>query len=317
MHYPEKTNPVLTIARTDYNPVLVEINRDAIALLPPSGDLKAMGPTLPQDSICLGLEGIPYFIAMNSLNFQFWDVTEKDEFVRYRHEGEEGALAMRTVFQTCWELAAMRAHEAGRADSDVPFFTRELIDLFGREGLSGRFGEIPAIGKRARILMEVLGDGKLLLNVANTLHEALVTRQQLTWVHAKLLAHSFPVAYGDDYLKKAQLTLMFIAGQWNAYNPGRPCKLDVTAAADYQLPKILRAMGILRYSDWLAASVDQTQLIEAESIAERAIRAGTVLACEELAEHLNCSLPEVDFWLWVNRNQARDAKFHLTRTTAY
>jgi hypothetical protein len=316
MHYPEKSNPVLTIARTDYNPAIVEIDHSAIAQLPPAGELKGMGVTLPQGSICLGLEGIPFFIALNALNFQFWDKT-LEEFVRYRHAGQEGAIAMRAAFQMCWEMAAMRADTAGRELDDVPFITRELIDLFGREGLSGRFGNIPEIGKRTRILMEVLGDGTHLLNVASTLHEALVTRQQLTWVHAKLLAQSFPVAYGDDYLKKAQLACMFISGQWNAFNPGRPCKLDVTAAADYQLPKILRAMGILKYSPWLESTVDEQRPVEENSVAERAIRAATVLACEELAAHLQCSLPEIDFWLWVNRNQAREAKFHLTRTTAY
>ena len=313
----EKTNPVLRVALKDYNEQIVAIDHAAIALLPPVGELQARGATLAPDSICLGMEGIPFFIVMNSLNFQFWEITELSEFVRYQHEGQAGALAMYSAFRQCWERAAVRADIAGRAPNDVPFIARELINLFSREGLLGIFGDIPAIGKRVRILLEVLSEGEHLFNVSSTLLEALLTRRELGSDHAKMLAQAFPVAYGDDYLKKAQLTLMLIAGQWNAGNPGQTCKLDVTAAADYQLPKILREMGILRYSKWLADAVDKQQLVEADTIAERAIRAATVLACEELAEHFQCSSSQVDFWLWANRNQAREAKFHLTRTTAY
>jgi hypothetical protein len=317
MQHTTKTNPVLTTARADYNEQFVAIDFDAIAKCPPAGELKAMGATFPPDSVCLAMEAIPFFIVMNSLNFQFWDVTDAGEFVRYRHEGQEGALAMRTAFQRVWKQAVIRADGAGRT-SDIPFIVDEVREIFSREGMTGVFGDIPEPRKRTRIMMEMLEDGERVFEVSSLLHKALVTRQRLGWEEAKLLlADTFPVAYGDEYLKKAQLTLMFIAGQWGAGNPTRPCKLDVTAAADYQLPKILRAMGILRYSKWLSDMVDQQLLIEADSLAECAIRAATVLACEKLAEHQNCTLPDVDFWLWVNRNQARSAQFHLTRTSAY
>lgn len=110
---------------------------------------------------------------------------------------------------------------------------------------------------------------------------------------------------------------MFIAGEWNAQHPELACALDVTAAAVYQLPKVLRTLGILRYSEILAQSVDSETPIAKEGAEERAIRAATIIACDLLATHFGCSIAEVDFWLWLNRNQSHDAKFHLTFTSAY
>lgn len=308
-----ETHPVLAAAHADYADDLVALDEDAIAQCAPADRLQRMGATLPFDShAAQALEGIPYFIAMDSINFQFWDVTATGVFLRYRHAGLEGALAMQQAFRQAWEAQAARlAHLSGTGH------TRAVIEaLFHRiaaEGVSGIFGDIPAAAARTGILLEVLGDAGRLIEVSAKLYAALVLRGSLGWAEAELLATRFPLAYGDRYLKKAQLTLMFIAGQWQ----GPDCRLEVTAAADYQLPKILRAMGILRYAPELAARVDSQQLIDADSREERAIRAATVLACEKLAAHLGCAVPEVDFWLWVNRNRARDAKFHLTRTTAY
>ena len=313
----EKSNPVLQIADADYQPALVAIDSAAISQCKPAGALKSIGATLPRDSVALSHEGVPYFIAMTALNFQFWEITDSGEFVRYRHNDLEGALAMQAAFLAAWESVAQRAEQAGRA-GDIQFIATGAKHLFGTETLTSVFGDIPAIGKRAKLLLEVLqGFGEKLEDVSSIILDSLRCRRELGWEHAQLLAQAFPESYGDDYLKKAQLTLMFIAGQWNESHPDQPCRLDVTVAADYQLPKILRAMGILKYSPSMAATVDGKQLIEPETIAERAIRAATVLACEQLAEHLGCTVAEVDFFLWVNRNKAREAQFHLTRTTAY
>ena len=53
-----------------------------------------------------------------------------------------------------------------------------------------------------------------------------------------------------------------------------------------------------------------------DSKEEKAIRAATILACEELAIKTGAKPAEIDFWLWSRRNTA-DKPFHLTYTTAY
>lgn len=93
--------------------------------------------------------------------------------------------------------------------------------------------------------------------------------------------------------------------------------MDVSVAADYQLPKVLRHLGVLTYSPKVAGLVDNELPIVSGSPEERAIRAATVLGAEELAKHLGLSIPQLDSWLWLQRNAAKAAKFHLTETTYY
>lgn len=92
---------------------------------------------------------------------------------------------------------------------------------------------------------------------------------------------------------------------------------QLTLCADYQLPRMLRAMGVLEYSPGLAQKVDSQTLIEKDSIEERAIRAATIVAGEMLAEHFGVTPAAVDNFLWTNRSKAGSAPFHLTITTDY
>jgi hypothetical protein len=180
--------------------------------------------------------------------------------------------------------------------------------------LQGVFGAIPSPDSRLVLLDEVLNADSL-IRQARAMVERLEQDHLMDWTDAQRLAEAFPKGYADPYLKKAQLTLMFVAAQWRAM--GRTVRLDVTAAADYQLPKVLRAIGFVHYSEELAARVDNGELIEAGSEAELAIRAITILACDVLSRFFKVDIEVIDFWLWRQRNDAREARFHLTRTTNY
>ena len=99
---------------------------------------------------------------------------------------------------------------------------------------------------------------------------------------------------------------------------------ELTAFADYIVPAGLRAMGVLRYSDDLAAAVDRGELIAAGSPWEVEIRAHTIWACHELARLVNELRPpelrvldaQIDarFWLPFHKTHA---PHHLTRTISY
>lgn len=302
-------NPVRRVAAADYNENLVRVNAAAIAELAKPAGLQGMGATLGSSPLatvprCF----VPYFVAMNVLNYMFWDVDSEGKFIRYGHNGKVGALAMQDAFQAAWLAVDGERHPEAAA--------RSLRERIQKEGVAFILGDIPEAASRQALLIEVLEPAKLMA-VSDYLSDRVLNTGYLGWGDAQLLAYLFPLAYGDAYLKKAQLTLMFIAGEWNAQKPVLPCELDVTAAADYQLPKVLRTLGLLEYDTALAAAVDSEHLLEKDGVQERAIRAATILACDQLAQQFNCSIAEVDFWLWLNRNQARDAKFHLTRTTAY
>jgi hypothetical protein len=99
---------------------------------------------------------------------------------------------------------------------------------------------------------------------------------------------------------------------------------ELTAFADYIVPAGLRAMGVLRYSDELAAAVDRGELIEAGSAWEVELRAHTIWACHELARLVNERRPpelrvidaQIDARLWLPFHKTH-APHHLTRTIYY
>jgi hypothetical protein len=132
---------------------------------------------------------------------------------------------------------------------------------------------------------------------------------------AVTLQRLFPVAYRDIYLKREQLALAEIAG--HIAEQGAKVELDVTAFADYQVPRVLRGIGVLEYSAGLAASVERFDLIAEGSVVERAIRGATIVACREMAEVLGTTDAAIDNYLWTKRNAVGNTPFHLTVTTDY
>jgi hypothetical protein len=64
------------------------------------------------------------------------------------------------------------------------------------------------------------------------------------------------------------------------------------------------------------SKVDAGCVMEQDSPEEIAIRAATVIACEKLSAALGISAPQLDFWLWTQRNE-HSAPFHRVRTRRY
>ncbi len=95
---------------------------------------------------------------------------------------------------------------------------------------------------------------------------------------------------------------------------------------DYMLPRILRHLGILRYSPTLAQMVDTGALIAPNSPEEVAIRWATVRAGRLLGEELSrlgasVTGPRLDYFLWSRAVLGPDAhqmgEHHRTLTLAY
>jgi len=100
----------------------------------------------------------------------------------------------------------------------------------------------------------------------------------------------------------------------------------LTMFADYRVPQILRAMGVLTYSAALAAKVDSKAELPAGGEEEVEIRAATVEAVERLREALQGSSPpvqlssvEIDWWLWQRGEEQKDklAPHHKVLTSFY
>lgn len=128
------------------------------------------------------------------------------------------------------------------------------------------------------------------------------------------LCQTVPGFAGDIFLKRATLFFMMIQRRTKWMPDEQIRRLPIPA--DYQVPKMLRWMGVLKYSSELSNKVDTHELIPAGSLMECEIRAASIVACEALSAVSGKSMCEVDDYLWTHRKDCDDP-FHLTITTDY
>jgi len=114
----------------------------------------------------------------------------------------------------------------------------------------------------------------------------------------------------DPFFKKGLFAMMFSERLREAKYS------DIPVPADYQIPKILEELGVIRYSAELKGIIDADTVIPEGSKYEVAIRAATILACDELAEYNKISTNEVDLWLFTKKDIGFQ-KHHLCDTTNY
>ncbi|MCZ7534385.1 MAG: queuosine salvage family protein [Acidimicrobiia bacterium] len=116
-------------------------------------------------------------------------------------------------------------------------------------------------------------------------------------------------------------------GLWSLHRIGAVPLDDIAAMsafADYIVPVALRAMGILTYTEELAAMIDSRTLIPRDSTEEIELRASSLWATADLTEavnalrpdHMQLVIPEIDYRLW-SAYHASFAPHHLTRTIMY
>jgi len=146
------------------------------------------------------------------------------------------------------------------------------------------------------------------------------------------------------FYKRAQI---FAADVWGAFGcaahdaaaaPGAPAAhacafADVgrlTMFADYRVPQLLRAAGVLVYAPALAARVDAREELPAQGADEVAVRAATVVAVERARALIAAAAAgeprllaltsvELDWLLWDEGEARKDeiAPHHRTRTIFY
>jgi hypothetical protein len=305
--WPRDRDALIAVAQGMLDPQRVGINQAAIEQLP-LGEITAPQPgqiSLAQPAVNRSLdEAAQFHIALNAINHLFWSVDGEGAFVRYTHEGHVGALAMSAAFQKAWSdpQSPLQKARAKGPKLKVP-------------DIHAMFGPIPDPAGRARILNEVLKGPELAVWGHRSEVAAMWCQSAaFTTTMAAGLADSFPLAFGDPLLKKAQLAVSNIWREAKFRGFDRLCKL--TAFADYQIPNVLRAMGLLDYAPDLAAHIDAGRLIVAESPDEHAIRGASILAIEALAQVQHVHVADVDHWIWLRRHVPL-TPFHRTITTAY
>lgn len=292
---------ILELASSDFNADLVGIDPQRIAEIAwPTGKDGGMAIDLPWCDASNSSGALEFLVTMGSLNFRFWKFNADGTLDRYKRGSKTGARALWAAFEENWDgnFAAFR----GRLDGGIA-------------GVHWLFGDIPYPEQRLKILENVFASDKL-PGLCRELSAEITQSGRVTVAHANALARSFPLAFADPYLKKAQLVLSMHAGFMGGV--GRNINAsELVAFADYQVPRVLRALQILRYAPALAEKVDGGMLIEQDSADEKAIRSATILACEHIAQANGSSAADVDNWLWQAQDVAGDSRFHLTSTTRY
>lgn len=273
---------------------------------------------------------VNYLFLLDALNFCFWG---KPKW-RIEYTPTQSSPARRggqtQKLDGYWALAASlkRAIEKNSDFARVDFFARitpqELADA-----LSGT-GEIPLFTERWRNVREL---GVVLKNFWNGDAAPLVecagrNAPRLAQIIAENFASFNDVAVYDNrevrIFKRAQILVADLWGAFNGRDWGEFDNIEeLTAFADYKLPQILRAWGILRYTPTLAKKVDAQIELGAGSPEEIEIRAGMLWAVEFLREALAkrgriLQSTQVDWILWDASQALKDMKpYHRVRTIYY
>jgi hypothetical protein len=294
---------ILARAQADYQPDLVAVDLDAIAGMPARADRFSHAH--------FGLSGQPagstpagaaaYCIVLNSLNFMFWNPAP-DGITRYHWGGEGGAQGLQAALDQAW------------GSTPTPARLRQRLGAGDQAAVVQAMGDIALPRRRGQFLREVLAHDRLEQAAAELV--AAAGAGMLTSDDAARLAGRFPIAYAQDpYLVRAQLAVMWYAGFLREQGVDVDC--DITVAASYQMPRVMRSIRVLRFAPGLAAQIDHHSLILRGSAEERAIRGAAVLGAQALARHVGVSEHAMVNVLWQNRHACGAIPYHLTVTTDY
>lgn len=274
---------------------------------------------------------IQFFMVANTLNFKYWDSDDPGQKYETEYQGVtwSGAYGM--------FAALARALDEGRDILDAEYLAG-LTDDEAEDIFRGTI-PMPMVKERAAILRET---GQVLRDKYNGSFTNLIERSDhRAFDHGNgivdRLARDFP-SYSDTspymdrevvFHKRAQLAVGML---YNRLKGGDLFEVEdvdeLTVFADYQLPRALRSLGILKYSDELARKVDGRELIPRDSPEEVELRAATVYAADLLLKEVNATRAEegneavsvlnIDYCLWLaGRDAPEDQYHHLTETTAY
>ena len=266
-----------------------------------------------------------WVLALDALNFCFWAMPGEPRWrVEWRGQTLDGYAAL--------AAALTRAVEEGRPLWDASYLadmtSGTLADIL--RPVAGA-PPIPLFDARLANVREV--GGVLLERYDGQFARACEQAGGSAVALARLLSREFS-SFDDvaewqgrtvPFLKRAQICVAdlhaaFEGTRWGAFHD-----LDkLTAFADYKLPQLLRAAGVLEYAPPLASAVDHCVLIPPGSREEVEIRAATIWAVELLRRGLRergieRTASAIDYRLWdaSQRLGAEVRPYHRTRTIYY
>lgn len=265
-----------------------------------------------------------YVILVNSINFSYKDcITLKDfglEYPEGKHWERSYALG----------AAIIRAYKEG-----LPIFDADFLESMDKATLEHIFRgnpPLPMLNERLWILKEV---GKVLNHrfegkFINVFKEANGRCFNKGKGLVELLINTFP-SYSDrsyyrpqkcwlEFHKRAQLVAIMYQGRALSSDGKLPLLKDYTdigPIADYQVPRALKYLGILKYEKTLEERIQNQIVIPSDTLEEQEIRVQTVYAMKRLVEEIKVSILEIDYAIWSMGGRKVKDPHHLTPTIAY
>ena len=259
-------------------------------------------------------ETVHYVLLLDALNFCFW--------------ADPGQPRWRVFEQGRWwngykglAVALGRALREGIPLTDAHFLAD--LDLAKMAHILRGEVEIPLLPKRLEHAREV---GQVLLQHFQGDFRNAIAGSAADL--ARLIGERFPCFHDvSEYAgekvplyKRAQITVVDLAGSLEFQGLGRfPDLGQLTAFADYKIPQMLRAQGILVYTPELAERVDNYVELAPGCPEEVEIRALMVWAVELIGQKLGLHPYQVDWFLWnLGQSPVEGEKpYHRVRTVFY
>jgi hypothetical protein len=262
---------------------------------------------------------VAYLFVLDALNFSFWG--DPKWTIRRVENGLDGYWALAAALKAAVkrdpafldadslaQIAPAELLRVLRGEVEIPMFIERWRNLqeLGRV-LRDRFG-----GSAARLVEQAHGDAAQL---ARLVAENISSFDDRTIYQGRAV----------HFFKRAQILAGDLYGSFGGEKWGAFHNLaDLTAFADYKLPQILRAWGILKYAPELARRVNQKRVLAKDSPEEIEIRAGMVWSVELLRDALAqqgrvLNSLQMDWFLWdASQGQIRGMKpYHRVRTIYY
>ncbi len=262
---------------------------------------------------------IMYIFLLDALNFSFWG--EPRWKVHWHGQTLDGYWALAAALKR----AALSHPEVLEADRLAEMPPLELDRILRGEG------EIPMFVERWRSLQEL---GRVLRDrfggrASNVVKAAGFDAPSLARLVANNLSsfHDTSIYNGREvrFFKRAQILAGDLRGSFGGKGWGKLTNIDaLTSFADYKLPQILRAWGIVNYSPALARRVDGRERLPKDSPEENEIRAAMLWSVEflrlALARHgQELNSVQMDWFLWESSQylSAGVKPYHRVRTIYY
>lgn len=260
-----------------------------------------------------------YLFVLDTLNFCFWHPDKKwtTSFNGVSYSGYKGlsAALVRAIREDV--LITNPSYLAAIQRRDLEHVLRgegELLLMDGRVAAVNELGQIlldKYRGNALHVLEEASWDA---LSFASTMVRDFSSFRDI----AAYKGHSIPI------MKRAQILAADIYGAFGGLGWGALQKIDqLTIFADYKLPQLMHAYGVLQYAPALEKKIMNKEEITAGSEEETELRAATIQAAERIKQEFaargrTLHAYAVDWILW---NTAKELPLHVphhcTKTIFY